>query len=114
MHKKKKKKAVYERVSTGQSMKMILLFLFVFPALLRRICGYLILAGRSGGNFYRFPHKFFDGMERQVLAGVALSEAAQQEATGVNLHIIYSWVKLHPLAVTISWLFRDAGHYMYL
>lgn len=81
---------------------------------LRRICSYLTLAGRSGGNYYRFLHKFFDGMERQVLAGVALSEPAQQAATSVNLHIIYSSVKLHPLAVTISWLFRDAGHYMYL
>ena len=53
-------------------------------------------------------------MERQVLAGAALSQAAQQEAMSVNLHIIYSSVKLHPLAVTISWLFRDVGHYMYL
>lgn len=53
-------------------------------------------------------------MERQALTGVALSEAAQQEAASVNLHIIYSWLQLHPLAVTISWLFWDAGHYMYL
>lgn len=55
-----------------------------------------------------------DGVERQVLAGAALSEAAQREAASVNLHVIYSSVKLHPLAVTISWLYRDAGHYMYL
>lgn len=95
-------------------MKTILLLSFVFPALLRRICSYLTLSGCSGGSFYRFPHQFLDGMERQVLAGAALSQAAQQEATSVNLHIIYSSVKLHPLAVTISWLFRDVGHYMYL
>lgn len=94
-------------------MKMTSLFLFVFPAPLRRICSYLTLAGDSWGNFFRFPHKFFEGMERQVLAGVVLSEVAQQEAMSVNSHIIYSSVKRHPLGVTISWLFRDAGHYLY-
>lgn len=53
--------------------------------------------------------------ERWCLAAKLLltpPEVTQQEAVSVNLHIIYTRLKVHPLTASISLLIRDADVFM--